>query len=231
MAVAKAGDESNQGTAASSIDVASVIPSGDNRFLVVNGGNSSVSPDALSSIVFGATTVGGTGYDFIHGTFFRVWCNVLINPAASDLTVTATLAATDDELACGAIWFTGVHQTTATSNHTEDSGSGNFDCDLAVTSETGDMGFAGCYNHWQNSLSEDGDGDLAWFELDIGSAVDGAGVTAAGAATINFSLTGSGNKDAWGIGGFNIEASAAAGTNPKGPLGHPLHGPFAGPIS
>jgi hypothetical protein len=30
---------------------------------------------------------------------------------------------------------------------------------------------------------------------------------------------------------MNEDQAAAVGTNPKGPLGHPLHGPLAGPVA
>ena len=220
---------SNNATSGSTLEVASATPSGSDRLIVCPGGLATFTPPTLSSITFGATSVGDSRWDQLEGNN-RNFCNSLTAPTAEARTVTFTYSGAPGRQAGGALSFSGVDQTTPMDEpEIVDSGNGSATSiaaittgatdDIVISAMTGDFG--------NNAILAEG-GDERW-NNGPDSLMDHVVATEAGAAsvTVGFSTSTGGDYAAVGM---NINQVAAGGANPKGPFGHPFRGPFGGPI-
>ena len=210
MAIAIEDDNSASAAGANQITFA-IVPAGTNRLLVVSGGNSAGENRAtLSAITLGVVSVGDSRWDVTNSTFYRAWCNSLTQPATGSATVTIDLSDSDDELGGGAVAFSGVDQTTPIDGVNTATGSSDTISET-VTSAVNDLVYDTPYAVYQGNLNETGGGDLRWNELNIGTYIDTAGYTEAGATTVtrSYDKTG-GDYNDWIWGGLNINVSAAA---------------------
>ena len=105
----------------------------------------------------------------------------------------------------------------------------------AITTQTTDVviAFASCRSDSGETLSTSGftsdnayAGYSARYHADIGQPTAGASTTQA-----SFTLSGSANSSTGVVAVSIQEAPVGGGATPKGPFGHPLFGPLAGPIA
>lgn len=136
----------------------------------------------------------------------EIWVGT--NPSAGVQTVTVTVAATDNNIICGAANFHGVNQVTPTTHAAGSSGSGGT-AQVAVTSAVNNMTFALVSHNGFLATPTECTTSTDWSTNP--NTQTGQGTHCAGAATTTFRWAATSN---WSVAGIDIQAAGAGG----GPL-------------
>ena len=211
------------------IDAPSITPSGTDRFLLAIGHVGDNTPGTGATTITSDTDTMDNEFAIeVFNTYAGYIGYSITAPTASAQVCTLNR---DAQYNIGIIvaTFEDVDQTTPTDAwSTPDTGA---NIAIAVSSATDDI-VVGYVSADANTITAAGDLTERAAEENFGSDGFSIGLgTAAGAATVDANWTNAAGS--YGAGGIavNINNAAAAPTaNPRGPLGHPLHGPLGGPI-
>ena len=215
-----------ESSSSSSLSISVTVPSGSDRVQTVGVSSYNAKP---TGVVFNTTETHteqiNTSTGSEHATLYTRTA-----PTVTTANVVVSFAAAEQVVA-GVVNFTGVDQTTPVSDTDFNTGASQTTTSITLTSATGDM----CVDAitWFSTGTEwtqDGGQTQRWYEFNAGSFQSGGGSTESGASSVTMTWNrGSGNGTIGHV-GINLAQSVAAGANPKGPLGMPLHGPFGGPL-
>lgn len=208
MAIAFDAAISAKATAASSLSFSHTC-TGTERFLFVGAGNSSGDLPANASVTY-ATIALTRPWAIQAQSFYRNSGHYLVNPASGANTVAVTWENIEDELAAGAISFTGVDQTTPVGTSATANGASGVPT-VDVSSESGGIVVDNIYGNGSTATPTAGTGQTRrWGEL-VAAGAAGAGSTEAGAATVTMSWADA-DWGEWIVGALPIKAAAAGGT-------------------
>lgn len=163
---------------------------------------------SVTGVTYNTVALGSLGENSISSTYgVSLWG--LKAPATGAHNVVVSTGGPPDSVACGSLSFTGVDQTTPTSNFTTATGT-SANPAVTVSSAVNDFVVAVCIDAGSTSLTVDQ--TLRW-NLILGTDTPrGGGATAAGASSVTTTFTGS--NTSWACSGINIKSS----TPPASPL-------------
>ena len=233
--------QENAANASTSVTISSyVVGSESDRILTVVCTSNDGSDNTFSGVTFGAAalTEDVTRTDTNGGFRYRTSIWRLLSPAASTANIVATCSVTADALGVQAVYLdgqSGAAEVTATAQST---GAPPILVTIGAGLTQNAVVVYGCIAEGSSpnisALTGSGAtlaGDIeidTTFSVFSGLATEVAGVS--GSETGGFGHNSAGTFQSNTIAASYAPAGGAAAT-PKGPLGHPFHGPFAGPIN
>lgn len=198
-----------QATAATSVGTGNVTPTGSDRVVFISGGNAAGGGGQAATWTWDGGAVTAENWDFQGATFYAQSAAYKTAPAAAAAAGTQTVGANADDLAAGAIAFSGVDQTTPFDTPVTETNTGGGAPSLNVTTTTGDMVVNSITFGGVATLTAATDNTVRWEEENVAASNSYGGSTRTGNGTVATGYTETGGNG-WLMGAVNINQSSGA---------------------
>lgn len=142
MAVAVGGAVGGTASGASGVTLPALNVTGSDLLIAVGCASNSDPGSSVSSATWNVGTPENltAQQNVVYGVYYGNYLGTLVAPTAANNDITISLSGTADDIAAGAVFFTGVDQTTPVGTTSEvDGASGTSHTDDAVGASTGDI--------------------------------------------------------------------------------------------